>query len=249
MADPETIKYASRRGMRRWLLALLFLPAPFAAASAGALHVSVEPPLAIIHTARVFIARQIAQEFPNHRIEINNLDPRLALPACDTQLQGFLPPGGHLLGNTVIGVRCMSGKPWTIYVPAKVIGVRQIVVTKRPVLRGSAIAEGDIALTEREITGDGDAYIFEPEHVLGKIAKQPLRADIPLTPDLLDAPLLVRRGQEIIILAQGDGIEVRMSGTALMDGAEGQLVRVRNTLSNRTVEGLVIKTGIIKVNM
>lgn len=249
MAGSETNKDASRRGMRRWLLALLFLPVPFAATSAAAPHAATESPLAIKNTAQAFVVRQISREFPNHRIEINNLDPRLKLPACDTKLQGFLPPGGHLLGNTVIGVRCSSGKPWTIYVPATIVGVRQIVVTKRPVLRGSAIVEDDIALAEREITGDGDAYIFDPAHVLGKIAKQPLRADVLLTPALLDAPLLVRRGQEIIILAQGDGIEVRMSGTALMDGAEGQLVRARNTLSNRTVEGLVVQTGIIKVNM
>jgi len=247
--EPGIRRRNSTHVRRRWLFALALFPAPAGLAMAAGLQAPAESLLAIKQTAHTFIVRQITPDFPNHEIEVSDLDPRLNLAACDAPLEGFLPPGGRLPGNTTIGVRCPGGKPWTVYVPATVKAMRKVVITKRPILRGSAIGKDDIALEEREITGKANAYIFDPAHALGKIAKRPLNSSTAVKPGMLDAPLLVRRGQRVIILAQGTGIEVRMMGTALMDGSKGQLVRVKNTVSKRTIEGLVIKPGIIRVNM
>jgi len=232
-----------------WLLALAVLPIPTGLAMAAALQESAESLLAIQETAHAFIVSQITADYPNHKIEVSDLDPRLNLATCDAPLEGFLPPGGHLPGNTTIGVRCPGGKPWTVYVPATVKAMRKVVVTKRPILRGSAIGKDDIALEEREVKSKTDAYILDPAQAVGKIAKRPLTSSRAITPGMLDAPLLVRRGQRVIILAQGAGVEVRMMGTALMDGAKGQVIRAKNTVSKRTVEGLVVTPGVIRVNM
>jgi flagella basal body P-ring formation protein FlgA len=235
--------------VRRWLLASILCTSAAVTAMADTVEMPIESLPAIKEAAHSFIVQQIGQDFPSHVIEVSDLDARLKLTACDAPLEGFLPPGGRLPGNTTVGVRCPGSKPWTVYVPAEVKVKRPVVVTKHPLLRGSAIGKNDIRLEEREISGNIDAYIFDTEHVLGMIAKRPMAAATALKPAMLDAPLLVHRGQQIIILAEGSGLEVRMSGTALMDGSEGQLVRVKNTISQRTIEGLVIKPGIIKVNM
>lgn len=232
----------------RWLLASILFPVAVTA-MADTVEMQMESPLAIKAAARAFVAQQIERAFPVHTIEVNDLDSRLKLAACDVPLEGFLPPGGRLPGTTTVGVRCSGSKPWTIYMPAMVKVIRQVVVAKHPVLRGTPIGKDDVALEEREIGGNIDSYIFDTAHVLGKIAKRPMSAATVLTTNMLAAPLLVRRGQQIIILAEGSGIEVRMPGTALMDGTEGQWVRVQSTHSKRTVEGLVIEPGIIKVNM
>ncbi len=232
----------------RWFLVSILFPVTVAA-MADAEDIQMESPIAIKAAARAFVVQQIEQAFPVHTIEVKKLDSRLKLAACDVPLEGFLPPGGRLPGTTTVGVRCSGAKPWTIYIPAIVKVIRQVVVTKHPVLRGTPIGKTDVTLEEREISGNIDAYIFDTSNVLGKIAKRPMSAATALTTDMLDAPLLVRRGQQIIILAEDSGIEVRMPGTALMDGTEGQWVRVQSAHSKRTVEGLVIEPGIIKVNM
>lgn len=231
------------------LAALLLAPAACGLAAAGTPQAGSEPLSAIQATARTFITREIAADFPKHEITVSKLDPRLKLAACDAPLEGFLPPGGHLLGNITIGIQCRGSKPWTVYVPATVKAMRQVVIAKRPILRGSTIGREDIALDEREISSKSGGYLLDPAQVLGKIATRPLSPATALTPKMLSAPLLVRRGQRIIILAQGAGIEVRMRGIALMDGAKGQWVRAKNTVSKRTVEGWVINPGTIRVNM
>ena len=196
-----------------------------------------------------FIIQGIEREYPHHEIKVSNLDPRLKLAACKVPLKGFLPAGGQLFGNTTIGIRCTGNTPWTIYVPASVKAMRKVVITTRPILRNSTISKEDIRLEERDVMAGSDTYIFNPEHVLGKIARRALPASTALTPSMLNKPLLVHRGQQVIILAEGPGLEVRMAGTALMDGTEGQIIRAKNKLSKRTVEGRVVQPGIIRVNM
>jgi len=203
----------------------------------------------IRNTVKAYITQGIKDEYPHHEIQVSRLDPRLKLAACEKPLEGFLPPGAQLIGNTTIGVRCGGKNPWKIYVPASVKAMREVVITSRPILRHSTITKQDIQLEERNITSGSNAYIFSPEHVVGKLAKRALPAATALSPNMLDKPLLIHRGQEVIILASGPGLEVRMAGTALMDGTEGQIIRAKNKVSKRTIEGQVVRTGVIKVNM
>jgi len=235
---------------RRWqqarqCIAALVLAFPVMAGAAT----PTEAPHAIQDAARVYIAHQVAKEFPKFEIAISELDPRLALPACAVPLQTFFAPGAHVPGNAAVGVRCRSGKPWLVYVPAQVKGLRRVVVTAHPLIRGATINAEDLAMEEREINGNGDALIFDPRNVLGMVVNRPLAAATALTPDMLSAPLLVHYGQQVIIVAHGDGFEVRMAGTALGDGAQDQVVRANNTTSRRVVEGRVIAPGIIQVSM
>jgi flagella basal body P-ring formation protein FlgA len=108
---------------------------------------------------------------------------------------------------------------------------------------------GDVHLEERDISAESNSYIVSQEKVVGRLAKCAVTNTTALCPNMLNEPLLVHRGQEIIILAEGSGIQVMMAGTALMHGAEGQIIRAQNKPSKRAVPGQVIKGGIIRANM
>lgn len=233
----------------RWLLPVFLMAVLVHVNRASAGDMSIQSRESIRKAVASYISQGIKKEYPHHAIKVGHLDPRLKLAACNVPLKGFLPAGGQLFGNTTIGIRCAGISPWTIYVPASVKAMRKVVITTRPILRKSTITNEDIRLEERDITTGSDTYIYSPEHVMGKIARRALPASTALTPNMLDKPLLVHRGQQVVILAKGPGLEVRMAGTALMDGAEGQIIRAKNKLSKRTVEGQVIRPGIIRVNM
>ena len=236
---------------RVWLLllVLVLLYAVISDTKVFAYEPSTQSPLSIKVAAQKFITKIIEREYPHHIIEISKIDPRMKLTACDSPLDEFLVPGSNLPGNVTIGIRCVGSKSWTIYIPASVKGMRKVVITNHPILTNTPITQNDIRLEERTISAKTNDYIFNLEHVLGKIAKHNLPASTPVTLNMLSAPTLVKRGQQVIILAEGTGVEVRMAGTALMDGTSGQIIRVINTLSKRTVEGQVIQPGIIRVNM
>lgn len=210
---------------------------------------SVQSPHSIREAVKSFVNQKISKDYPRHEIRVSSLDPRLKLAPCNVPLQEFLPSGRQAIGNTTVGVRCTGNKPWTIYVPAFVKAMRKVVITNHPVLRHATISRADVHLEERDISTGSNAYIFSLENVVGKVAKRAMTNATALSPGMLNEPLLVHRGQKVIILAEGSGIQVRMAGTALMDGTAGQIIHARNTRSKRMVEGQVIKPGIIRVNM
>ena len=231
-----------------WLRGVGLLLA-FIIPSSAIADVSTQSQSSIREAVKNYITSRISHDYPHHEIMVSQLDPRLKLAACLKPLIGFLPPGSNLIGNTTIGIRCEHKKPWTIYVPATVKAMRKVVVTTRPLLRKTAISKDDIRLEERTISSGSESFIYDPNNVLGMLVKRDLSGAIPLTASMLNPPLLVRRGQQVTILAEGPGLEVRMEGIALMDGTEGQVIRAKNKLSKRTIEGQVIKPGIIKVRM
>ena len=70
----------------------------------------------------------------------------------------------------------------------------------------------------------------------------------PVLSNMLKQPIILRRGESVSLLARSPTFEVRMEGKALMDGAVGDRVKVRNLRSKRIVEGRITETGTVLVN-
>ena len=52
-------------------------------------------------------------------IQINRLDPRLRLAACDRELTVALESPAQPIGRVTVSVRCEGSTPWSIYVPRR----------------------------------------------------------------------------------------------------------------------------------
>lgn len=59
----------------------------------------------------------------------------------------------------------------------------------------------------------------------------------------LQAPQLVKRGDEVRIVARQDGIEVSNAGEALANGRMGEVIRVRNVGSGKVISARVSAGG------
>jgi flagella basal body P-ring formation protein FlgA len=195
--------------------------------------------------ARDFLARQSGASDPS-AIEIGTLDPRLRLAACDTPLQVFLPPGSSVFGRTVVGVRCTAARSWSLYVPAEVRIPGGVIVAARPLARGETLGADDIITRQVDLARTAGGYLTEPQQVIGRVLKYPVGAGVVLSPTMLAAPTLIRRGQAVTLLAQDQGLEVRMAGEAMASGALGETIPVRNLSSRQIVQGTVLSAGLVK---
>jgi flagella basal body P-ring formation protein FlgA len=200
-------------------------------------------------TAQSFVERQIPTSPGELLVEVGRMDPRLRLPACEQPLEAFFAPGARQLGNTTVGVRCNDAKSWSLYIPVTIKLTREILVLVNPLSRGATLGPSDIRKEPREVSSLASGFLTEPRQALGRQLTQTLAPGTPLSPLLLKAPALVRRGQTVVLLVNSGGLEVRMSGQALADGAEGQMVRVRNSASRRVVEGIVTAEGTVHSSM
>ncbi|HLA75627.1 MAG TPA: flagellar basal body P-ring formation chaperone FlgA [Gammaproteobacteria bacterium] len=207
----------------------------------------------IYAAARNFISEQL-QNLPASaarpvQVQVGTLDPRLRLAACEIPLEAFLPAGGQSQGNTTVGVRCQGARPWLLYVPVVVKAFSDVLVATHALARGAQISASDLKPVALDMANLPADYLSDPQQVIGKTLKRPLSSGGVFGASLLEAPRIVRRDQQVTLLAEDAGIEVRMGGQALSDGEQGQVIRVRNTLSKLVVEGIVTAPGVVKVRM
>jgi flagella basal body P-ring formation protein FlgA len=176
------------------------------------------------------------------------VDPRLRLARCSRPLAAKAAPGGRAGGRTTIEVSCPS-PAWRVFVPVTIAARAAVVVAARPLPIGVALAAEDLALAERDVHTLPRGYYTRIEDAVGLEVGRAIGAGEALTPAVARAGTVVRRGQQVILLARTDGISVRMKGEALSDGGVGHRVRVRNLSSAREVEGVVRSAGVVEVPM
>lgn len=210
---------------------------------------AIESPGHILAAARAFLEEQLAAQDARTEIRLGGLDARLRLAACDRPLQGFLPPGGKLSGNTSVGVECSGTQPWKLYVQAYVGVFRTVAVASGYLGAGTVLGAENVRMEERDVTASGYGYLTDSEQLQGMIVKQPLQDGRVIPPQAVARAKLIRRGESVVILSRSGGIEVRMEGSALMDGTEGDRIKVRNSKSRRVIEGRVEAPGLVMVSM
>ena len=151
--------------------------------------------------------------------------------------------------NTTVRVACPGPKPWSLYVPVSVKHYQPVVVLARPVAPGSILTSDDLRLEDRSVNGLVSGYFSHPDQVIGKQMRRSMGVGQAVSRMAVLAPKLVSRGERVIVLAGLKGLEVRVEGTVLMDGAVGDRVRVRNERSQRVVEGTLAPDGTVRVRM
>lgn len=210
-----------------------------------------EQSLAAITAAAEKFVIELTQHSPDIDLEIKAapLDPRLKLAACSQPIAVYAPPGFRAMGNSNVGVRCEGAQRWNILLPVNVRAFANVLVTTHPLSRGTPIAENDIKLARREISNLTGGYITSVTDVIGHVTTQPLMMETVLSRFSVTSPPLVRRGEQVTIIASGDGIEIRSEGIAQQNGVLGATVTVSNTSSKRQIEGIVMAPGLIQVKI
>lgn len=202
-----------------------------------------------IETAVVDYVMAHADPDTRYEITLDPLDIRLRLPVCGRPVEVFAPPGYRPMGTATVGVRCSQDRSWSIYVSAHIKAFRRIAVLTNAVARGTTIKPADVVLREQDISGLSSGYFFDEQHIVGKLAKRSLTAGMAISPNELTAPRWVARGQAVTLFVDSGGLQVRAQGEAMADGAENDLVKVRNVVSGKIVDGFVTAPGIVRVKM
>ena len=126
-------------------------------------------------------------------------------------------------------------------VPAEI----EVPVLVRDVEKGELLSVGDFAVEPRPVSHGRGALTLDA--AAGKEALRRLRAGTTVRVGDLIRPQLVRRGEPVTIAVRSGGLSISAQGKALSGGARGDLVRVVNAATNRTLDGIVEKAGVVRV--
>jgi len=203
----------------------------------------------IEQAAYVYALSEAQMKFGSAHVSISQLDKRLNMAACSSELMAFSKKTTIGMGKQTIGVKCYGPVPWTVYVQADIKVFKQTVVATKPLGSGHVLTAEDIKLTTVDISQMRKGFVQTKQQVLGQQLKYPLAMGVVISPTALKSQKVVARGQVITLLAKAGTMEVRMSGKALASAALGQRVKVKNLSSKRIVEGIVESAGVVKVTM
>jgi flagella basal body P-ring formation protein FlgA len=122
--------------------------------------------------------------------------------------------------------------PFNFSVEARVKTPSMVVAAVRSLPRGAIIRAGDVNMVHGN-PGDGDNGSFASiEEVIGKQTTKVVAEGKILAPDVLQSPLMVRRGDVVTVYARSAGIRIHTTARAKDDGATGDLVSVE-TMTDR----------------
>ena len=183
------------------------------------------------------------------RFQLGKLDSRLRLKACSEPLSIEFARRNMVSGNTAILARCPQESAWKIHLPVTIDVFDDVLVAAKPLLKGQFIDTSAVRFQKQNITRLKNGY-YSRDSNLGQLeSRRNLAQGTVLTPASLSPRLLVHSGQQVTLVLDYNGMQIRSTGEALRSASLGEVVKVRNSQSLKIVEGVVSGEAQVRVNL
>lgn len=123
----------------------------------------------------------------------------------------------------------------------------EVPVLSDRVLRGDVITERDISYVKMNADRVQTDAIVNANELIGMTPKRGIRAGQPVRTSDIRRPLVVKKNSLVVIVNQMPNMLLTAQGKALENGADGDIVQVRNAQSNQVIEAEVIGPGRVAV--
>lgn len=199
--------------------------------------------------AEEFVRSRLPVSQAKQYVTASKLDARLRVGSCEQRLETFEQSSTNLGERVTVGVRCPSANTWTLYVPVLVEVEIPVLVLRRALARRARVAMIDVEPQTRRVPGTAATFLQDTASLQGHRLKRALPAGTALTVEMLVPDLVVRRGQQVTLIAASGPVEIRAQGNALTEGGVADRVRVQNLSSLKVVEGVIESDGSVRVGL
>ncbi|MGO1117855.1 flagellar basal body P-ring formation chaperone FlgA [Rhodovibrionaceae bacterium A322] len=127
-------------------------------------------------------------------------------------------------------------------------------MTQIPVLRhrledNDVVEAGDLDWMTVRADRIPQGSAIDQEDIIGKAAGRRLRAGKPIRLSDLGEPVTIHKKSAVTILVDHGLMQLTAQGRAMEDGQIGDLIRVMNIQSNKTVHAIVVDENLVEVNL
>jgi|GEM_PF-781654 flagella basal body P-ring formation protein FlgA len=200
---------------------------------------------------RSYIQNQNPWPASDLNIQIYPQEEPILLPDNKYTLE-VLPPKGsdRPMGEVTLEMAVLREgralKRFKVY--GKVTLEQEVICASRPLSPQSVIKPGDVRLCRRDVTNLTQRDLFTKEkQVLGQMLAKGLGPQEILTNRHLSHTPLIKRGEEVTVVLDQNGLVITTRGVTREDGYLGRHVRVRNTKSKKEFQAEVVDARTVKV--
>ncbi|MFT6559248.1 flagellar basal body P-ring formation chaperone FlgA [Sneathiella sp.] len=116
----------------------------------------------------------------------------------------------------------------------------EIPVANRLIQPGEKITEQDLEFVLVRASKVARNTLTDPMDIVGKSPRRTLRPGHQLSVNNLGDPVTVAKGKLVTVIFKSKGIRLAVTGRALEPGAEGDIIRVENIASRKTIQAQII---------
>lgn len=188
----------------------------------------------------------------NLSIEVFPLKEAVILPDSKVTLSPLPPKNDKFLGEVTLEmVVSHQGQPLKrLKVSGMVRLKRQVVCANRPLRNNDTIGSGDIQIAFREVTGlNADDFFTSQEQVVGHMLAKSIGPQEIITTRHLSNQPVIKRGDNVNVVLEQDGLEISTKGIAQEQGQLGKTIRLLNPKSKKEFQGLVLDAKTVKVQL
>ena len=127
--------------------------------------------------------------------------------------------------------------------------VIEIPVLIRAVAVGGVITDADLGWTDMRVDRMRSNMITAYTGLAGQSPKRPLRINEPVRSTDVQRPVVIAKGETVLMIVEAPGIVLTAVGRALADAGAGESVQVVNTQTHKTVEGTVYGAGQVRIDL
>jgi flagella basal body P-ring formation protein FlgA len=193
--------------------------------------------------------KALAEKGFRSEVVIGNIDPRFNEKHCTQAIQFSLNRSPLSQANLTTMASCADEQPWKLYITTTIHVFGEVVYAATTLPRAHTIQERDLQIKEEIINKHFYAGFSQKNDVVGMITKRSIRQGSSIQANLLQAPKLVKRGDDVVIMASTQGILIKMRGTAMEDGELGEQITVKNNQSARIIKARVSESGLVSVTL
>lgn len=171
------------------------------------------------------------------------------VPSGDLTHEVSPPKDGMYLGNVTLGIDYfVSGqKVRSLRVGGKVSLVQEVFKARDALPKDSVLGPDDIESARINVGDDPERYPSDPDEVVGKQLRRDMQPGEPIEFRDLLRPLVVKRGDPVIIFYQIPGFRLTAKGVVKESAGVGDRVRVMNAASKRTIYCRVLDAKTVSV--
>jgi flagella basal body P-ring formation protein FlgA len=201
-------------------------------------------------------AQNAAAADPLHRALVSAVMERMG-PGAEVVIGAITPswdgpftrvaidPSARIGGPVAMTI--FTGPSASVRVSADVKVVVDYVVAGRPVAGGQVLAAADVKAVRGFVAQVPFRRLPTLDQVIGARGLRPLAPGEVIQPGFVAAIPLVRAGQTVTARARIGSVEASLTFIAVDGGASGDIIRIVNPDTKRTLRARIVSTGLVEV--
>ena len=133
-------------------------------------------------------------------------------------------------------------------VPAYIEVWQDVVLAAKPLGRNQPITSTDIRIQKMNLARLPAKAVVRPDQVLGKRARRSIAVNSVLRTDQVEAPVMIRKGDIVQVLAESKVLRVTTQAQAKQNGGIGDHIEVMNLRSKKNFYAQIVDAQTVKVD-